>query len=102
MTTTFDNLSHNKITHYILPAYQVTLYYYRYVIADVNSRADILPNITLGLVILDDCGSELAALAQSLRFLPIADGQIATTDEQGNYNGTDLYQRGELYEKILK
>ena len=68
----------------------------RYVIADVNSRVDILPNITLGLVILDDCGRDLAALAQTLRFLPIAHGQTPTTDEQGNYNGTDAYQRGEL------
>ena len=71
-------------------------------IADVNSRTDILPNITLGLVILDDCGSELAALAQSLRFLPLADGQTATTDEQGNYNGTDPYQRGELDRRLNK
>ena len=70
---------------------------YRYVIADVNRRMDILPNITLGLVILDDCRRDLASLAQMLRFLPIVNGQNATTDEQGNYNGTDPYQRGRSY-----
>ena len=73
----------------------------RYVIADVNSRVDILPNITLGLVILDDCGRDLASLAQTLRFLPLADGQTPATDEQGNYNGTDAYQRGEYNTSII-
>ena len=77
------------------------VYYNRYVIADVNSRMDILPNITLGLVILDDCRRDLGALAQTLRFLPIADRTTKTTDEQGNYNGTDAYQRGELQVKRL-
>ncbi|KAK0066489.1 metabotropic glutamate receptor 2 [Biomphalaria pfeifferi] len=36
----------------------------------VNRDQSILPNITLGFVVLNDCGNEKMALAQALTFLP--------------------------------
>ena len=39
-------------------------------IQEINKRDDILPNITLGFVIMDDCTSESVALARAMSFLP--------------------------------
>lgn len=39
-------------------------------IQEINKRSDILPNITLGFVIMDDCTSENVALARAMSFLP--------------------------------
>ncbi len=36
----------------------------------LNNNYEILPNISLGYIIMDDCGQELTAIAQSLAFLP--------------------------------
>ena len=41
-------------------------------VADINARDDILPNITLGLIILDTCRSPTIALARSTYFTPDA------------------------------
>ena len=41
-----------------------------YAVEEVNKRQDILPNITLGFVVVDTCGLDLAALAQATHFLP--------------------------------
>ena len=83
---THSSLRHNYVS--------VILYACRYTLLAANANPDILPNITLGLIQLDDCGRDMGALAQSLRFIPIVDGN-KTTDIHGNYNGTDPYQRGE-------
>lgn len=40
-----------------------------YAINKVNERDDILPNITLGFILFDTCGLDLAALALSTHFL---------------------------------
>ena len=45
----------------------------RYTVDTINNRTDILPNITLGYVILDSCSKDLAGLAQTLKFVPISD-----------------------------
>ncbi|XP_064615664.1 metabotropic glutamate receptor-like [Liolophura sinensis] len=43
-----------------------------YAVNAVNQRSDILPNVTLGFVILDDCKKPSTALSQALRFIPRA------------------------------
>lgn len=43
---------------------------FRWAIDQVNAKADLLPNMTLGFVILDDCGRDLTALAKSLYLIP--------------------------------
>ena len=48
---------------------------FRWAIDQVNSRPDLLPNITLGFAILDDCGRDLTALAKSLYLIPSNDYQ---------------------------
>ena len=42
-------------------------------IDQVNARPDLLPNITLGFAVLDDCGRDLTALAKSFYLLPSND-----------------------------
>ena len=39
-------------------------------IKEVNKRNDILPNITLGFVILDDCTNDRVSLARAMSFIP--------------------------------
>ena len=41
-----------------------------YAINVINSRRDLLPNITLGFVIVDSCKRDLTALARSLYLIP--------------------------------
>ncbi len=41
-----------------------------YVIETINNRSDLLPNITLGYVILDTCMDELSALARAMYLIP--------------------------------
>ena len=43
-----------------------------YAIDEINSQDDILPNITLGFVIIDDCSYEITAMAKATKFLPVA------------------------------
>ena len=43
---------------------------FRWAVDRVNSRHDLLPNITIGFSILDDCGRDLTALAKSLYLIP--------------------------------
>ncbi|KAK3581190.1 hypothetical protein CHS0354_024724 [Potamilus streckersoni] len=52
--------------------YNKTVNALQFAVDDVNKRNDILPNITLGLVILDDCFSASLALARALQFMPIS------------------------------
>ncbi|XP_005103969.1 metabotropic glutamate receptor 3 [Aplysia californica] len=47
-----------------------------FALEQINNRTDILPNITLGVYILDDCSSESMALARSLQFMPAASGAL--------------------------
>ena len=46
---------------------------FKYAIDLVNARDDLLPNISLGYVIMDTCNHDLAALAQTLYLLPDQD-----------------------------
>ena len=46
---------------------------FRWAIDQVNARTDLLPNITLGFAVLDDCGRDLTALAKSLYLIPSGD-----------------------------
>lgn len=59
----------DKLEHFT--SYSI-LYYeaFIYAINQINSRSDILPNITLGYAIHDTCWSELGALAKAQLFVP--------------------------------
>ncbi|KAL3858889.1 hypothetical protein ACJMK2_009138 [Sinanodonta woodiana] len=52
--------------------YNTTVKALHFAVDDVNKRDDILPNVTLGLVILDDCFSASLALARAIQFIPIS------------------------------
>lgn len=41
-----------------------------YVVKQTNARTDILPNITLGYVVLDGCQRDVTALGKSMAFIP--------------------------------
>ncbi len=41
-----------------------------YAVNEINSRLDLLPNITLGFVVFDDCHRDVTALARSTQFVP--------------------------------
>ena len=65
----------------------------RFVVNEINARDDILPNITLGLVGLDDCQRDISQLAQILHLIPITDddGTITWPDSDksnSSINGT--------------
>ncbi|CAH1781860.1 unnamed protein product [Owenia fusiformis] len=56
----------------------------------VNLRSDILPNVTLGMAVLDTCGKDTTALVQVLHFLPqnetdecASSTNTSTTDADG-------------------
>ena len=53
---------------------------------EVNNSSDRLPNITLGLVMLDNCDRDLGGLAQSLRFAPVVDDKCTATNGSGRNN----------------
>ena len=50
---------------------------------DVNNRSDLLPNITLGLLMLDSCNRDLGGLAQSLKLLPVVNDLDTSTNSSG-------------------
>ena len=61
----------------------------------MNRRDDILPNITVGLIGLDDCSRDVPALAQGLRFIPVDNSaRLPDVSDPRIYNGTDPYERG--------
>ena len=42
-----------------------------YVIDKANSNPNVLPNVTLGFVIVDDCANPMTSLARALQFGPV-------------------------------
>ena len=52
----------------------------KYALFEINSREDILPNITLGYSILDTCNRDIVALARSLRFIHSSENENEQTD----------------------
>lgn len=40
-----------------------------FAVEEINNRSDILPNVSLGFIILDCCSNELAALARAVHFI---------------------------------
>ena len=60
-------------TSQLYPYTYISLQYYeafRSTLEEVNSRSDLLPNVTLGYVIHDTCWSDLAALAKAQLLVP--------------------------------
>ena len=41
-----------------------------FALEEINKRDDLLPNVTLGFVVMDDCSRDAAALLRALRFIP--------------------------------
>ena len=61
---------------------------FKYVLDNVNARHDLLPNISLGYVVMDTCYHDLAALAQTLYLLPDPDDpNVATPGRVENCTG---------------
>ena len=42
----------------------------KYAIETINTRQDILPNISIGYIMMDACDRDLVALARSMSFIP--------------------------------
>lgn len=55
-----------------------------YAINKINQDPNLLPNTTLGYVILDDCVKQSAATAQAIRFLPRYQEQVDCGDDKGD------------------
>ena len=71
-------------TSQLYPYTYISLQYYeafRSTLEEVNSRSDLLPNVTLGYVIHDTCWNDLAALAKAqLLVPPVGRGQELEPD----------------------
>ncbi|KAK7111329.1 hypothetical protein V1264_010983 [Littorina saxatilis] len=52
-----------------------------FAVEEINNRSDLLPNVTLGFTVLDDCYNDLTALVRALQFVQksnetdVSDGQ---------------------------
>ncbi len=49
----------------------------------INDNPSILPNISLGFVIMDDCAKDTTALARSIAFLPKSSGFSVVEEKRG-------------------
>jgi hypothetical protein len=50
-----------------------------YAIDEINNSAELLPNVTLGALIIDSCSSDTYALEQSMEFVRSYMNQVTTT-----------------------
>ncbi|ELU12698.1 hypothetical protein CAPTEDRAFT_22614, partial [Capitella teleta] len=50
-----------------------------YVVKNINAREDLLPNITLGQIILNNCGDPLISLRKTMQFLPSARAEVGNS-----------------------
>ncbi|KAK7506494.1 hypothetical protein BaRGS_00001969, partial [Batillaria attramentaria] len=61
-----------------------------YAVDQINEGGQLPGNVTLGFVVLDDCGKESAAVAQALAFVPQstcqASGPITSSDQMTSYD----------------
>ena len=48
-----------------------------YTTEQINARADLLPNITLGVAVFDSCKKDTTALASAVQLIPASDGSAA-------------------------
>ena len=53
---------------------------------DINSRTDLLPNITIGFVAVDDCWEVLTTLAASTYFVPYGSGDGTALTREKSVN----------------
>ena len=51
-----------------------------FAVEEINNRSDLLPNVTLGFTILDDCSNEQTALARALHFIQDTSNSSAVSD----------------------
>ncbi|XP_052788467.1 metabotropic glutamate receptor 2-like [Mya arenaria] len=58
-----------------------------FAVQEINKRSDILPNISLGFVILDDCLSPSIALARAMQFMPRDMREDEAHDEDSRRHG---------------
>ncbi len=49
---------------------------FKYAIQEVNARPDILPNVTLGYLVMDTCMRDMVALARALHFMTEEDTYV--------------------------
>ena len=61
-----------------------------YAITDINKRSDLLPNITLGYVIMDDCGKESTAVGHALHLNPLLSKVNASCIDNSSFSFYDV------------
>lgn len=72
-----------------------------YAVAEVNALQDLLPNITFGFVVLDDCRKKIGVSARALQLLPQeVVGKNSNERDRGQTDDESVLSYGKQYKVV--